>query len=174
MTESRKLAALLAAAALSVTFAACGSDDEESSSDEPAATQTEQAEALSPDDYIKTVNEVQSEFASEAGKLNLANPSGPADFKKSLDELLVLLDTLVEDLDAADPPEEVSAEHEELVGTLRDYGDLVESNKQGLVSKDRAKIRASATKIGEGSTEFSQAFDAKIKEINDKLGKETP
>lgn len=171
MTKSRKLGALLAAAVLSVTFAACGSDDEDSPSGDSAKTQ---AKALSPKDYIQTVNEVQSEFASEAGKLNLANPSSPGDFKKSLEELLVLLDTLVEDLDAAEPPKEVTAEHDELVDTLRDYGELVEDNKEGLVSEDQAEIRSSATKIGEGSTEFSQTFDAKVKEINDKLGIQSP
>ena len=171
MTRSRKLAALLAAAVLSLTLAACGSDDDEGSAEKPATTQTEQ-EALSPDAYIETVNDVQTEFASEAGKLNLATPSGPADFKKSLDRLLVLLDTLIDDLDAAEPPEEVTAEHDELVGSLRDYSGLVENNKGGLVSDDQAKVRSSATKISEGSTQFSQTFDATIEEINTKLGKQ--
>ena len=171
MTTSRKLAALLAAVALSITPAACGSDDDESPSDEPAATQTEQ-EALSPDAYIETVNKVQSEFASKAAKLNLASPGSPAAFKKSLDGLGVLLDTLIDDLDAAQPPEEVAAQHDELVGSLRDYGELVEANKEGLVSDDSARVSSSAAKIGEGSTKFSSSFDATIEEINTELGKE--
>lgn len=170
MTHSRTLAALLAAAALSAGFAACGSDDEESASGETATEE----KALEPGAYIDTVNEVQSDFATEAAKLNLANPASPAAFEESLGELLVLLDTLVEDLEAAQPPDRVSAEHDRLVDGLRDYGDLVEANKDGLVSEDQAKVKASATKIGEGSVRFSQTFDATVKQINDKLGRQKP
>lgn len=166
----RALLALLAAALLAFGAAACGSDDDGgnggSSSD---AADTSESEPLSKDDYLKEVNTAQTDFATEAGKLNLANPSSPKGFKKSLDQLVGLIDKLTERLDAVEPPESVASQHDDLVSQLTAYGDAIEEEKGGLTSGEQKEVVDAAGKIQKASTTFSTDFSATINEINKRL-----
>jgi hypothetical protein len=151
----RLLLPLLAVLALSLGVVACGGDDATSTSDK--------------NDYIEKVNDAQKEFAAGAAKLNLANPSGPEDFKKSLDGLDPLLSGIVSDLEAIDPPEEVKAEHDKLVSSMKDYQKVVNDNKEALGSGDPAATQEAAQTIATASTKFSTDFDSTVNAINTKL-----
>ena len=150
----RLLLPLLAVLVVSVGFAACG-DDGTSNDDK--------------NEYIQKVNDAQKEFADGAAKLNLANPSSPEDFKKSLDGLDPLLSGIVSDLEGIDPPEEVQAEHDKLVNSMKDYQKVVNDNKEGLSSGDQEATQQSAQAIATASSKFSTEFDATVDQINSKL-----
>jgi hypothetical protein len=150
----RLLLPLLAVLALSVGVAACGDD----------GTSTD-----NKNDYIQKVNDAQKEFADGAAKLNLANPASPEDFKKSLDGLDPLLSGIVADLDGIDPPEEVQAEHDKLVASMKDYQKIVNDNKEGLTSGEQDQTQQSAQAIATASSKFSTEFDATVDQINSKL-----
>lgn len=151
----RLLLPLIAVLVLATGVVACGGDDGTSTSDK--------------NDYIEKVNSAQKEFADGAAKLNLANPSSPEDFKKSLDGLDPLLSGIVSDLEGVEPPEEVQAEHDKLVASLRDYQKVVNDNKEGLTSGEQAATQESAQTIGTASQKFSTDFDQTVDQINSKL-----
>ena len=151
----RLLLPLLAVLALSVGFTACGGDDGTSTDDK--------------NEYISKVNDAQKEFADGAAKLNLANPSSPEDFKKSLDGLDPLLSGIVSDLKGIDPPEEVQAEHDKLVSSMENYQKTVNDNKAGLTSGEQEETQKAAQAIATASSQFSTDFDATVNQINSKL-----
>lgn len=157
--------ALLVALVLAIGAVACGSGDDSGG----GSGGSNASEPLSKSDYLEQVNEAQTDFATDAGKLNLANPSSPGGFKKSLDQLVVLIDDLETELDDIQPPDEVDAEHDRLVAGLSDYGDTIEAQKDGLSSGDRQQVVSAAQKIGTASTTFSRSFDGTIDEINSNL-----
>jgi hypothetical protein len=154
-TIRRLLLPLLAVLVVSVGFTACGGGDGTSTDDK--------------NEYIKKVNDAPKEFADGAAKLNLANPSSPEDFKKSLDGLDPLLSGIVSDLEGIDPPEEVQAEHDKLVQSMKDYQKTVNDNKEGLASGDQEATQKSAQAIATASSKFSTEFDQTVNEINSKL-----
>jgi hypothetical protein len=151
----RLLLPLLAVLVVSVGFTACGGDDGTSTDDK--------------NQYIQKVNDAQKEFADGAAKLNLANPSSPQDFKNSLDGLDPLLSGIISDLEAIDPPEEVKAEHDKLVQSMKDYQKVVNDNKQGLASGEQDATQQSAQVIATASSKFSTEFDSTVNQINTKL-----
>lgn len=169
-TNSRRAIALLAALAISAGAVACGSSDDDNGG---SGSDTSAQEPLSKDAYLKQVNAAQTQFANDAAKLNLANPSSAKDFGKSLGELKGLIDTLRKRLDDIVPPEDVTAEQDELVKQLTTYGTVIQQQKGALTSGDAQKAAAAAQKVGKASTTFSQEFDATIQQINDNLGLET-
>jgi hypothetical protein len=170
--RARRAAALLAALAVSGGIAACGGGDDADGGGSGGSDSAE-SEPLDTDAYLEQVNGAQTDFATEAAKLNLANPASAKAFGNSLGELNGLIETLRKRLAAIEPPEDVASEHDALVRELGDYGDVIVAEQDALTSGDPEKARAAALKVGEASTEFSQQFDATIKQINDNLGLET-
>jgi hypothetical protein len=170
-TRTRRAIAILAALTISAGASACGSSDDDNGGSNGSDTSAQ--EPLSKDAYLKQVNAAQTEFATDAAKLNLANPSSAKDFGNSLGQLNGLIDTLRKRLDEIVPPDAVTTQQDEIVQQLRDYGDAIKQQKGALTSGDPQKAAAAAQKVGKASTEFSQEFDATIAEINDNLGLET-
>ena len=166
----QRVIAILAALAISAGAVACGSSDDDNGSN---GSDTSAQEPLSKDAYLEQVNAAQTQFANDAAKLNLANPSSAKDFGKSLGELKGRIDTLRKRLDDIVPPEDVTAEQDELVKQLTTYGTVIQQQKGALTSGDAQKAAAAAQKVGKASTTFSQEFDATIQQINDNLGLET-
>lgn len=169
-----RLATLLAVLVVSLGLVACGDDDDNGAGggDEPSAGQSDNGgggEALSKNEYLNQVNEAQSQFAAESQTLDLANPDGPKDFQKKLQGLIPLVDDLTGELDEIEPPEQVTAEHHELVTQLEDYKTVLEDNIDGLGGGDQAAVRKAAGAIGQASSKFSTTFDGTINDINEKL-----
>jgi hypothetical protein len=164
----RTLLALLATALLAFGAAACGSDDDSGDGGNGSAESSE-PQPLSKSEYEKQLNKAQTDFAAKAGKLNLANPSSPKGFKGSLDKLVVHIDDLTERMEGIEPPEEVSAQHDKLIGLLEDYGDSIEEEKGGLDSGDNKEVVQAAQKLGKASTTFSTDFSETVNQINKRL-----
>jgi hypothetical protein len=170
-TRTQRAVAILASLAISASIGACGSSDDDNGGSNGSDTSAQ--EPLSKDAYLKQVNVAQTKFATGAAKLNLANPSSAKDFGNSLGELNGLIDTLRKRLAAMAPPEAVTTEQDELVQQLSDYGDVIQQQKGALTSGNPQKAAAAAQKVGKASTDFSQDFDATIRQINDNLDLET-
>jgi hypothetical protein len=145
---------LLAILALSVGVVACGGSDDKTAS---------------KNDYINDVNNAQKKFADGAAKLNLANPSSPEDFKKSLDGLDPLLSGIVSDLQGIKPPDEVKSEHQKLISSMQDYQKQVDDAKSGLSSSDKEQVKTSAQTIATASQQFQTDFGGTVDSINQKL-----
>jgi hypothetical protein len=170
-TRTQRAVAVLAALTISASVGACGSGDDDNGGSNGSNASAQ--EPLSKDAYLKQVNAAQTKFATDAAKLNLANPSSAKDFGNSLGNLNGLIDTLRKRLAAMVPPDAVTAEQDELVEQLSDYGDVIQRQKGALTSGNPQRAAAAAQKVGKASTDFSQDFDATIKQINDNLGLET-
>jgi hypothetical protein len=170
--SGRRVLALLAALTIAAGATACGSSDDDGAGDSGGAASA-QAEPLDTEDYLERVNDAQTEFATDAAKLDLANPSSAKDFGQSLGDLTGLIDHLRQQLAEIEPPEDVASEHDALVRQLGDYGDVIEQEQGALSSGNAAKAQAAARKVGKASTTFSQEFDATIRQINDNLGLKT-
>jgi hypothetical protein len=170
-TRTRRAVAVLVALAISAGISACGSGDDDNGGSNGSSTSAQ--EPLSKDAYLKQVNAAQTRFATDAAKLNLANPSSPKNFGNSLGDLNGLIDTLRKRLAAMAPPDAVTAEQDALVKQLSDYGSVIRRQKGALTSGNPQKAAAAAQKVGRASTDFSQDFDATIKQINENLGLET-
>jgi hypothetical protein len=149
----RTLLALLAAALLALGAAACGSDD---GSDDGAG-------------YLRSLDRAQAEYLSDAGELNLANPSSPQAFGRSLDRLIVFIDTLVGRFDGIEPPDDVAPQHRRLIAELRDYAQTIREQKGDLTSEDEKSVDGALTEIGKASTTFSTDFSATIDQIGRRL-----
>jgi len=165
--SSRRALTILAALAISVGAAACGSatDGNAGGSD----TSGDEA-ALSKQEYLKQVNAAQTEFATDAAKLNLADPGSAKQFGNSLGDLEGMIETLRKSLDQMDEPEAVTTEQETLVRILGDYRNTIGEQKGALTSGNPEQAKAAAQQVGKASTEFSKQFDATIKQINQNLG----
>lgn len=163
----RAVLAIVAALLLALGASACGSDDDGGGG--PSGSDSSESEPLSKKDYLEQVNKAQTDFAGQAAKLDLANPSSPKDFKRSLDKLVGLIDRLEARLDGLEPPESVASQHDKLVNGLGDYGEVIEQEKGGLASDDRKEVVDAATEIGNASTKFSTDFNGTIQQINGNL-----
>jgi hypothetical protein len=170
-TRTQRAVAILAALAISASVGACGSSDDDNGGSNGSDTSAQ--EPLSKDAYLKQVNAAQTAFASNAAKLNLANPSSAKDFGNSLGELNGLIDTLRKRLDDMVPPDAVTTEQDAIVQQLSDYGAVIKQQRGALTSGNAQKAATAAQKVGKASTDFSQEFDATIDKINDNLGLET-
>jgi hypothetical protein len=169
--SSRRTLALLAALTISVGAVACGSGDDDGGGS--GGADASEQEPLGTNAYLEQVNEAQTEFATAAAKLNLANPESAKAFGSSLGQLMGPIDTLRRQLAQITPPEDVAAEHDKLVKALGDYRETISEEKGALTSGDPQEQVAAAQKVGKASTAFSQGFDATIKQINDNLGLES-
>jgi hypothetical protein len=168
--SARRATTILATLAIAAGAVACGSatDGNAGGSD----TSGDEA-ALSKHGYLKEVNAAQTEFATDAAKLNLANPSSAKQFGNSLGDLDALIQRLRKSLDQMAEPEAVTTEQNALVRVLGDYGNAIGEQKDALTSGDPERAKAAAQKVGKASTEFSRQFDASIEQINQNLGLKT-
>jgi uncharacterized protein YukE len=165
--STRRALTILATLAISAGAVACGSATDGNGG---GSDTTGDEAALSKQDYLKEVNAVQTEFATDAAKLNLASPSSAKQFGNALGELEDLIERLRKSLDQMAAPEAVLDEQNSLVRILGDYGDTIGEQQGALTSGDSERAQAAAKKVGKASTEFSQEFDATIKQINENLG----
>lgn len=143
----------MAFAAVALIAAGCGGDTEEKN------------------DYVDQVNKAQTEFADQVTKLSTAITSTSSDSadQKTIESYQGAVDGVVKDLEGITPPEDVEAEHQQLVDAMSAYGKSVSTaleDLQGGSAQDRLKA---ATELQQASstagTQINQAIDA----INKKL-----
>ena len=117
---------LVAFASVALIAAGCGGDTEEKN------------------DYVDQVNKAQTEFANQVTKLSSAITSTSSDSadRKTIQSYQDAVDGVVKDLEGITPPEDVQAEHQQLVDAMSTYGDSVGAaleDLQGGSAQDRLK-----------------------------------
>lgn len=144
---------LVAFAAVALIAAGCGGDTEEKN------------------DYVDQVNKAQTEFADQVTKLSTAitsTSSSSAD-QKTIESYQTAVDGVVKDLKGITPPEDVKAEHQQLVDAMSTYGDSVGAaleDLQGGSAQDRLKA---ATELQTASSTAGTQINQAIEAINKKL-----
>ncbi|MGK2939371.1 MAG: hypothetical protein ACSLFR_16480 [Solirubrobacteraceae bacterium] len=144
---------LVAFAAVALIAAGCGGDTEEKN------------------DYVDQVNKAQTEFADQVTKLSTAitsTSSSSAD-QKTIGSYQTAVDGVVKDLEGITPPEDVKAEHQQLVDAMSTYGESVGTalkDLQGGSAQDRLKA---ATELQTASTTAGTQINQAIEAINKKL-----
>lgn len=144
---------LVAFASVALIAAGCGGDTEEKN------------------EYVDQVNKAQTEFANQVTKLSAAitSTSSEATDRKTIQSYQDAVDGVVKDLEGITPPEDVKAEHQQLVDAMSQYGESVSSaldDLQGGTAQDRLKAAQELQKAStQAGTEINQAIDA----INKKL-----
>ncbi len=144
---------LVAFAAVALIAAGCGGDTEEKN------------------DYVDQVNKAQTEFADQVTKLSTAitSTSSSAADQKTIESYQTAVDGVVKDLEGITPPEDVKAEHQQLVDAMTTYGESVGTaleDLQGGSAQDRLKA---ATELQTASSTAGTQINQAIEAINKKL-----
>lgn len=144
---------LVAFAAVALIAAGCGGDTEEKN------------------DYVDQVNKAQTEFADQVTKLSTAitSTSSSSTDQKTIESYQTAVDGVVKDLEGITPPEDVKAEHQQLVDAMSTYGESVGAaleDLQGGSAQDRLKA---ATELQTASSTAGTQINQAIEAINKKL-----
>ncbi|MFA9270094.1 hypothetical protein LRS13_08455 [Svornostia abyssi] len=144
---------LVAFAAVALIAAGCGGDTEEKN------------------DYVDQVNKAQTEFADQVTKLSTAitSTSSSSTDQKTIESYQTAVDGVVKDLEGITPPEDVKAEHQQLVDAMSTYGESVGTaleDLQGGSAQDRLKA---ATELQTASSTAGTQINQAIEAINKKL-----
>lgn len=154
MTSLLRLAVACLAAISLVAGAGCGSDTKSSN------------------DYVKAINKVQTEFASDIQKVGTSAPSGTdpaAKAKQTFSDLGAAIDKAVTDLKAVDPPDEVKDLHNQLIAEMTQFGSQVNTASASLKSGDPQAIVAAQSKFAASASAVGQQISKTIGDINKKL-----
>ena len=138
------LLAVLAALALP----ACGDDDDDSG---------DGGEALSAEEYDAEMEAALQTFA-ELDQLSapLANPESVEQYVTGVREIVTEIDGTVSDLEAIEPPENVSEEHDELISAVEAYRDVFPPVADAAEAGDNAALQSGATDLQAAAFEFQE------------------
>jgi len=142
------LAALLAIAA-ALLLAACGGSDDSTSSD-----------ALTNDEYAAQVQEITASFAGGFDELSAeaANPTSPEDFRQAVVAIQDKITETVDALEAITPPEDVAADHEELIQVFADYRDGYDPIVEAIDDDDQQALADAAAEIPQVVEDFQVTY----------------
>ena len=146
--SSAGLAALLAVAA-ALLLAACGGSDDSTSSD-----------ALTDDEYAAQVQEITASFAGGFDELSAeaANPTSPEDFRQAVVAIQDKITETVDALEAVTPPEDVAADHEELIQVFADYRDGYDPIVEAIDADDQQALADAAAEIPQVVEDFQVTY----------------
>jgi ABC-type transporter Mla subunit MlaD len=152
---SIRLAAAAAATCAALALVACGGDDTDEKNE-----------------YVDAVNEVTSTLNSgltEIASSGTAVDGSPGEAAKVFGDFSKQLDGAAADLEAIDPPSDVTSQHDKLVGILDQLGAESQNAADEISQGGAAAVSGVATQfIGEANQLGSEA-DATIDDINSKL-----
>ena len=142
------LAALLAIGA-ALLLAACGGSDDSTSSD-----------ALTNDEYAAQVQEITASFAGGFDELSAeaANPTSPEDFRQAVVAIQDKITETVDALEAITPPEDVAADHEELIQVFADYRDGYDPIVEAIDDDDQQALADAAAEIPQVVEDFQVTY----------------
>jgi peptidoglycan hydrolase CwlO-like protein len=144
--------ALLAALALSLVAAGCGDD------------------TAAKNEYVDAVNKAQTDFAAAVQKIQAdASSASPDQAKQVFDDLAGEVDNVVSDLEAVEPPEEVSDLHNRLVDQMGSFGDSIREAGDSIDGGDPQAIIEATTKFSQEVSKLGTDISTTINEINQQL-----
>ena len=150
-----RMLALVALLSGATTLVACGGDD---SRDEKNA-------------YVREVNAAQSEFAERVSAVSqqITPESSPARDRRTLERFETAIDSVVEQLRAIEVPEDVEAEHEQLVEAMTEFGNEIDKATTALRDPDARSIAEAQRAVTAATQSVNGQIDAAIAAINSKL-----
>jgi hypothetical protein len=175
---SRVLCALVAAGAL-VAFTGCGGDDKKdtsSSASTTPATTTTPADTGdtgsntggSVEDYKAGAEKAANDFknSAQAASSKVQAASTTDEKIAGLEALKASVTQAADDFEALNPPSNVKADNDELVGEFRDLASSVDDVEQALKTNDQSKAQAALPKLQSSQTKIATT----IARIQSKIG----
>ncbi len=172
---SRILCALVTAAAL-VAFTGCGGDDNKDSSSSatpaPATTTTPsdsgESGGGSAEDYKTGAEKAANDFknSAQAASSKVQAASTTDEKIAGLEALKASVTQAADDFEALNPPANVKADNDELVGEFRDLASSVDDVEQALKTNDQSKAQAALPKLQSSQTKIATT----IARIQSKIG----
>lgn len=122
-------------------------------------------------DYVDAVNEAQEEFAATVNDLagRITETSSTAEDRATLAQFESEIDNTVAGLRAIDPPEEVTTQHERLLGVLERYGEEVGQALQAFDTEDSEGLIAAQTRLLDATNSTSAEIEEALAEIDQEL-----
>lgn len=155
MSALLRTTALLLIAFATLALAACGGGDEREARN----------------DYVRQVNNAQSEFAQTVTTVSeqITEKSSSSDDRKTLQQFQTAISDVVTDLRDIDVPKAVESEHEQLVEAMTTFGSEIEKATAVLRNPDSRKIAEAQRTIQAATQTVNLRVEAAIAAINSKL-----
>jgi len=161
---------VLALAGMLVAFTGCGGDDKKSSSE---ATTTESSGggdsgSGSLADYKAGATKAANDFknSAQAASTKVQSGTSPEDKLSGLDALKQSVTQAADDFESLNPPANLKADNDELVGEFRNLASIIDEVKTAIQDKDQQKAAAALPKLGQEQGKIAQT----ITRIQSKLG----
>ena len=150
----RRIAGLLAVAALAITAAGCGG-----------------ADTTATDAYVSQVNSIQAQLVSTyqrlASEVTASSPS--SDDAATFEKLQSVLGLTVTRLRAVKVPDEVRGQHAELASALEAYQADLAGATEALTSDSSSRVAKARAALERQTATLGDVFARKISEINAQL-----
>lgn len=158
---------VLFAMVAALLVAGCGGDDEggESGASEP----------LSEEDYATEIDDILTTFGEESIRLGaeLTETTEPEELQAGVDELSGATQTVVDELNAIEPPESAAEGHEALTTALEDYVGSIETLSSDLDGASPEEAQQATLDFRTAAMEFEPALTDAV-EMLEAAGIEPP
>ena len=154
MTSLTRAAVALVAALSLVVATGCGGSDTKSNND-----------------YVKQVNQAQTDFLSEVQKVGTSTSSGDAmtKAKQTFTDLSTAIDKFITDLKGVEPPDKVKDLHNKLIAEMTQVRDEVKKAAGSLTSNDLKAIAQAQTTFAASVSSLQTQMTKTIDDINTQL-----
>lgn len=153
MSRLVRSALLLGAVLALVAAAGCGSDTKSSN------------------DYVTSLNKVQTDFADSVTKMTASPSSGNSEQKaqKVFANLKTAIDKLISDLKGVKPPDKVKDLHQQLISEMGQFDKEIQKAGDALESGDPQKILSAQSQFATKASSIGAEIGQTIQGINKKL-----
>jgi hypothetical protein len=146
----RRIASLIAVAAIAPVVAGCGNEEQ--------------------NDYVDEVNSLQTELVDRVTEATAGSvPTTPQEAAEVAGQLAQVFADGADEFEAVSPPEEVADLHTQLVEQIRGIADQVEAAEEAFNSGNAQQASQAALDLQEAGNEAQTALNDLISQINDEL-----
>jgi hypothetical protein len=157
---------VLALAGMLVAFTGCGGDDKKSSSDSSGSSGSSGSGSLA--DYKAGATKAANDFknSAQAASAKVQQGTTPDEKLAGLDVLKQSVTQAADDFEALNPPDNLKADNDELVGEFRNLAGIIDDVKSAIQTKDQQKATSALPKLAQEQQKIGQT----ITRIQSKLG----
>jgi hypothetical protein len=124
----------------------------------------------SSNDYVESLNKVQTDFADSVQKTSAPSSGSSTDQAQAVfDNLDEAIDKLISDLKGVEPPDKVKDLHNDLITEMTQFQAQVKTAGAALKSGDPTKIVAAQKQFAADASTLGTKIGQTIQGINDKL-----
>ncbi|MFP5361191.1 MAG: hypothetical protein ACLGI5_00500 [Thermoleophilia bacterium] len=156
MSRALRTVSLVALMLGALALGACGDE----------ATSREEKNA-----YVSEVNAAQAAFANTVTTVSgeITSKSSPAQDRRTLERFETAIADVVKQLRAIEVPQDVEAEHQQLISAMTDFGAEISKATKALRDPDTRSIAEAQRAITTATQTVNGRIDAAIAAINSKL-----